>query len=161
MSKQVILPEIYAVTEYSDRVAAGIGLLMPALSSCLSAAPMDQGRLETFIESPHHDQLLAELDGRVVGAAAMSLMLGTTPNSDVSWLGDFVVSEDESVRGHGVGYALFWHGIIEWSRAKRATHLLFTSRFEREQAHRFYFRQGCTNPTTALFAHDLVGLVLA
>ena len=143
--------EVYAVSEYSTEIAAGIGLIMPDLSSKFSSEPMDEAELREIIESPFHDQLVAEAQGKIVGAATMNLILGTRK----AWLENFVVSESEDVRGKGVGFEL-WKGIIGWSHDHHAKSLEFTSNKAREAAHKFYIRQGVKINDTTPFKLELI-----
>jgi GNAT superfamily N-acetyltransferase len=142
--------QVTALDEYSPEVAAELGKLMPDLSANLSDESISQERLEMIIDSPFHDQLIARLEGRIVGAATMSLVLGSSEGNTKAWLEDFVVSSDESIRGQGVGYQL-WQRIIAWSQEKQAAKLEFTSRPERDAAHAFYYRQGAKTRDTTVF----------
>lgn len=142
--------EVKTVALYSERIAEGIGRLMPDLSAKLTDAPVPREHLDEIIHSPYHDQLIAEVRGQIVGAAAMSLIMGPSAFRRKAWLEDFVVSSDETIRGMGVGFEL-WKGVIDWSRSKRATKLEFTSHSSREAAHNFYKRQGAVMRDTSPF----------
>ena len=144
--------EVSIVTHYSGQIAAGIGSLMPDLSPDLPSSPIPRDELKAIIDSPYHDQLIARHWGQVIGAATMSLILGTKPPiGRKAWLEDFVVSSDENIRGQGVGLEL-WHGIIEWCQGKDAKTLEFTSQTHREAAHKFYKRQGAVIRDTNVFS---------
>lgn len=139
------VPEVKHLTEYSEEVAEGLGRLMPDLSQRLTDDPVDEERLRQIIESPDKDQFVARLHGRIVGAATLNLIVGLVGRK--AWLEDFVVSSDESIRGQGVGFAI-WRELMKWC-AERGVDLEFTSSDKREKAHAFYFRQGAiVRPTT-------------
>ena len=104
--------KVSTVAMYSERIAEGIGRLMPDLSPNLPETPITREHLDEVIHSPYHDQLIAEVNYRIVGAATMSLVIGGFPANRKAWLEDFVVSSDEAVRGKGVGFEL-WKGVID------------------------------------------------
>ena len=134
------------LTEYSDSDAVGIGRLMPFLNDTLNDEPMDEALLTMIIDSPYHDQLVARLDGIVVGVATVNLLLG--PGMEMEgYLEDFVV--DPEVRGRGIGDKL-WQAIIDWCREKNVD-LGFTSNPARVAAHRFYNSHGAEIRDTTVF----------
>jgi len=137
---------VEALTVYHDADAAGLGRLMPFLSERLSDAPVDEALLRAIIESPYHDQLVARLDGRIVGAASLSLLMGPGVGRQ-GYLEDFVT--DPSVRGQGVGDKI-WQAMLGWCR-EREVALEFTSHPSRVAAHRFYGRQGAAVRDTTVF----------
>jgi GNAT superfamily N-acetyltransferase len=142
---------VQRLTEYSDDLAAELGLLRPDLSVNRDAAPVEAEMLQEIIASNYHDQLVAEHRGRIVGTATMSLHLGALAGGRRSWLEDFVVASDEEIRGKGVGHILFRDGVLDWSKVQRARELWFTSRRSRDAAHEFYKRQGATISETSPF----------
>jgi len=131
---------------YSEADAIGIGRLMPFLSERLSSEPMDEELLRTIIESPHHDQLVAKLDGQIVGAATMNLLMGPGANKQ-GYLEDFVT--DPELRGHGIGDKV-WQSMLSWCK-EQGVDLSFTSRQSREDAHRFYLNHGAAVRDTTVF----------
>ncbi len=139
------------VAEYSNEVASELGSLMPDLSHKLQDSPIPREHLEAIINSPYHDQLIASINGHIVGAATMSLILGASIGNRKAWLEDFVVSSDENIRGTGVGFGL-WQEVINWCKAKQAIKLEFTSSINREAAHIFYKRQGAAVRDTDVFS---------
>lgn len=143
---------VRAVDHYSPEIAAGIGLLMPDLSSARGPQPVSRQHLEAQVQSPLHDQLIAEQAGRIVGAAAISLVLGALEDNTKVQLEDFVVSSDESVRGMGVGFAL-WSSVVDWAQERGARKLSFTSHSSRVAAHAFYLRQGAVTRDTTSFEY--------
>jgi GNAT superfamily N-acetyltransferase len=143
------------VAEYTPRVAAGIGRLMPILDERFSGAPMPREALEEIIGSPSHDQIIAEHQGQVVGSAVMSLVLGSgfwqrpegQHQNRKGYLEDFVV--DPSMRGvrspeSGLSAAdLLWEEMLAVCRDHDAEVLSFASRIEaRPDAARFYAKHG-------------------
>lgn len=135
------------VQEYTPEIASDIGALLPALSDTHNGEPVAEELLRGIIESPDRDQFVAELHGRIVGAATLNLILG--PMGKKAWLEDFVVSQDESIRGKGVGFRL-WRELRTWCVA-REVNLEFTSRPSRTEAHGFYERQGAEKRDTTPF----------
>lgn len=134
----------------TEQLGREIGSLMPDLSDSILGAPIDPNYLATIIESPDRDLIVARLDERVVGSAVMNLILYTSGRK--AWLEDFVVSSEKSVRGSGIGYAI-WQEAVTWARERGAS-MEFTSAPTREQAHEFYFRQGAYIKPTSPFRYD-------
>ena len=83
----------------------------------------------------------------MVGTATLNLIVGTA--GEKAWLEDFVTSSEESVRGKGMGYAI-WGELLNWCR-EREVNLSFTSNPDREAARRFYERQGAEIIATTVF----------
>ncbi len=145
------LPSIERTKDVSEHLAMEIGALMPDLSDRLTNDPVDLNLLTAIVESPDKDLLIARINGKLVGSAVMNLITFTSGKK--AWLEDFVVSSDESVRGTGVGYAL-WEEIIAWARERDAP-LEFTSSPLRIRAHEFYHRQGAHIKPTSVFHYDI------
>lgn len=139
------------LVDYSDEAAEQLGLLRADLREGRPVAPADPELLREIIASDYHDQYVAVMHNRIVGAATMSLTLGALAGGRKSWLEDFVVSSAEEIRGKGVGYKLFWEGVISWSRQRHARELAFHSNALRVEAHKFYKRQGCEISGTSPF----------
>lgn len=146
--------ETARIEQVNDEIHTGLWALRPALSKNLIDKGADRQLLEEIVASPYHDQILARLDGQIVGAATMSLILGGVSGGRKAWLEDLVVTEDEHVRGKGVGHAL-WKEIISWSLDKQVEKLEFTSSPSREDAHAFYNRQGAQARDTTVFSLSL------
>jgi GNAT superfamily N-acetyltransferase len=138
------------IIEADEQLAVEVGALLTDLSDKLSGDPVDMALLSSIVDSPDRDLFIARLDGRLVGSAVMNLITFTSGKK--AWLEDFVVSSEESVRGTGIGYAL-WQEILAWSQSRKAP-LEFTSSPVREHAHSFYHRQGATIKPTAVFYYD-------
>lgn len=134
---------------YSAEDAAGIGRLMPFLSSSRTAKPMNKELLEEIIDSPHHEQLIARLNGTIVGVATLSILMGPAVNK-AAYLEDFVTDPD--VRGKGIG-SLMWDEIIRWCD-ERNVRLDFTSKPTRKEAHDFYIARGAQVRETTVFRVD-------
>lgn len=134
------------LTEYTKFDAVGIGRLMPFLNDKLTSEPMAEDLLRRIIESPDHDQLVAKLDGIIVGAATVNLLLGAGMKMQ-GYLEDFVV--DPEARGRGIGDKL-WQAIIDWCR-EHGVDLGFTSNPARVAAHRFYDSHGAEVRDTTVF----------
>jgi len=128
---------IQRLTALNDQDKRDIARLMTMLSNRFAGGVIDDSILERIIQSPHHDQLVARLDSRIVGAATISLVFGAGMGS-VGYLQDFVV--DSEVRGKGVGDALF-QAVEAWC-LERNVELEFTSNASKEAAHSFYRKHG-------------------
>ena len=140
---------------YNPADVVGIGRLMPFLSGSLDDRPIAEQALRHIIDSPWHDQLVARLDGIIVGAATMSVVMnaGTGPEGH---LGDLVV--DPAVRGQGIGDAL-WQHIIAWCK-ERGVDLDFTSHPSRADAHRFYLKHGAERRSTDVFHVHVKNMII-
>ncbi len=147
------MAEMYVerLEHYSDDDAADLGRLMPHLSARFTSEPIDKKLLETIINSPFHDQLVARLDGRIVGAATLSLIMGAAAGRK-GYLEDFVADPD--VRRQGIGKKV-WDEMMNWCR-ERNVDLGFTSHVSREAAHNFYHAQGAVIRDTSVFHVDVV-----
>jgi GNAT superfamily N-acetyltransferase len=138
--------EVQRLSEYTEADAVGIGRLMPFLSERLSGDPVSEERLKAIVDSPYHEQLVARLDGRIVGAATMNLLMGPGMDKE-GHLEDFVT--DPEVRGRGVGDKV-WREMLAWCR-ENGVNLSFTSKPSRELAHRFYKNHGAEVRDTTVF----------
>lgn len=149
MDREIIRVE--RLTEYSTSVAAGLGRLMPFLSDKFNGEPIGQELLETIIESPHHDQLVAVLGKEViVGAATLSLVMGAAAG-EKGYLEDFVT--DPQVARQGIGNKV-WSEMMKWC-SERNVNLDFTSRPSRTAAHHFYKKHGAVIRDTTVFHVDI------
>ena len=138
--------EVQRLSEYAEADAVGIGRLMPFLSERLSGDPMNAERLKAIINSPYHEQLVARLNGRIVGAATMNLLMGPGMDKE-GHLEDFVT--DPEVRGRGIGDKV-WQEMLARCR-ENGVNLSFTSKPSRELAHRFYKNHGAEIRNTTVF----------
>jgi ribosomal protein S18 acetylase RimI-like enzyme len=140
------------LTEYSDEAARQLGRLMPFLSEHFTDDPVDQELLEAIIGSPYHDQLVAKLEGRIVGAATMSVMMGVGAER-VGYLEDFVT--DPTLRNQGIGSKV-WDEIVKWCQEQGiVAGFDFTSNPNRNAAHSFYRAYGGQIRRTTAFHVDV------
>lgn len=140
------------VGEYSLEVAAGIGALMPDLSQRLSGEPVSRAALEAIIASPDREQFIARHVGTVVGAATLNTILSL--NGNLAYLSDFVVSENPEYRGKGIGFAI-WREMDAWCQEHQLGEMEFTSNGGRQEAHKFYQRQGAVIKPTSPFIYHI------
>ena len=139
-------PTVERLREYHPDDAAGIGRLMPFLNDRLSGEPMDEDLLKAIVDSPYHEQLVARLDGRIVGAATMNILMGPGAKKE-GYLEDFVT--DPELRGLGIGEKI-WQEMMQWCK-EQGIALTFTSHPSREEAHRFYLKHGAEIRETTVF----------
>ncbi len=146
--------DIHALSEYSEQEAADLGKLMHMLDENFSDGPVPRERLERIFRSRYHDQIIAVRDGRVVGAATMSVLKSPTSNG-VGYLGAFVT--DDSIRGRGVGSQV-WEDMEKWTAAHGLDAFEFKSENDRTDAHRFYENHGAPaikNDGTTFFEYTI------
>ena len=127
--------DVEVVREVSGEVVAAFRRLLPQLSR--SAEPLDSEALRGLVTWPGNRQLVARVDGTIVGA--LTLVLFPIPTGLRAWIEDVVV--DEAARGHGVGAALT-HEAVRLAREAGARTVDLTSRPSREAANRLYERLG-------------------
>ena len=144
--------EIKRLEKYTKEVGEQIRKLLIELSR----SGKDKGEIpeEWFLEiinSPFHDLIIAEEEGRILGMASMSIMMGAGIYKN-AYLEDFVVSSE--TRGKGVGGKL-WEEILRWAREKGARRLEFTCGEGREAAHAFYHKHGAEIYETDFFRLEL------
>ncbi len=137
---------IERLVAYNAQDAEDMGKLMPVLSSRFTDQLIDEGLFKEIVESPFHEQIIARLDGHIVGCATLSITMGVGAGHK-AYLEDFVV--DPSIQGHGVGGKI-WEEITEWCK-QRNVKLFFTSNAQKEAAHRFYISHGATVRDTTVF----------
>lgn len=138
------------LTTYNEGDAEQLGRLMPFLSELFSDDPVDPELLDAIIHSPYHDQLVARLDGRIVGAATLSIVLGAAAGRK-GRLEDFVT--DATLQGKGIGGKV-WDEMMRWCK-EHEVGLEFTSRPSREAAHRFYHERDAVVRDTTVFHKDM------
>jgi GNAT superfamily N-acetyltransferase len=139
------------LTEYTQADAAGIGALMPELSSGFSGEPIEEALLREIIESPDRAQLVARKAGKIVAVATMNLIIGPGAGR-ISELEDFVTDPNEQKQGIG---DMLWQEVVRWGSEKGATKLTFTSHPSRDKAHSFYLKRGCQVRETTVFVLPL------
>jgi GNAT superfamily N-acetyltransferase len=109
-------------------------------------------RIETLLGRPDQAIYVACLSGNVVGwiDLAVTYHLAADPRVEIQGL---VVSAE--VRSRGIGRLLVERA-EEWARSRGLTAMLVRSRITREDAHRFYLREGYERvKTSAVFTKDL------
>lgn len=136
--------------ELASDDAEQLGLLMANLSDTYTGAPVDVEILMAIIDSPYHEQLVARLKGRIVGAATLSIIMGVG-SGQKGYLEDFVTNPD--VRGQGIG-DLIWHEMLRWCE-ERGVNLNFTSNPNRTAAHQFYETHGAIVRETTVFRKEV------
>lgn len=140
---------IERLTEYTPETATRIRELLIQLSR----SKKDRGEIprewfDELIASNHHDMLLAIDDNdKIIGIATLSIIMGPIARK-IAYLEDFVT--DESVRGQGVGSAL-WQAILDWAAEKGCLELNFTSGQGREAAWKFYQKKSAEIYDTNFF----------
>lgn len=137
---------IERLTTYTPEYAKGIGRLMPFLSQRLSDAPLSEKLLAQIIESPYHEQIIARLDGKIVGAATLSLIMSPAVGKQARLEG-FVT--DPEIRGQGIGSCI-WDEVLRWC-TEQGVDLEFTSNPSRKAAHDFYLARGAKIRDTTTF----------
>ena len=144
--------EIKRLEKYTKEVGEQVRKLLIELSR----SGKDKGEIpeEWFLEiinSPFHDLIIAEEEGRILGMASMSMMMGAGIYKN-AYLEDFVVLGE--ARGKGVGRKI-WEEILTWAREKGARRLEFTCGAGREAAHAFYHKHGAEIYPTDFFRLEL------
>lgn len=148
MSSETSPVIVERLSAYAEQDAVAIGKLLPHLSEKFSDQPIDKKWLEQIIASPYHDQIVARIDGKIVGAATLNILF-VAGTGQVGYLESFVV--DPMVRGRGIGDSI-WQAIDTWCREKTVK-LEFTSHPKREAAHRFYKKHGAVTRDTTVFRY--------
>ena len=97
-----------------------------------------QGRFESCVSRPDHLVLVAEADGRVVGYIHAALRHDLVYPAYAEVLSLCV---EETARGNGIGPALLAQA-EDWARDQQAAGLTLGTSQTRQQAHRFYEREG-------------------
>ena len=133
---------------YTPEIAARVRELLIELSR----SKKDKGEIprewfEDVINSPYHDLLIAEEDGKILGIATLSILMGPGIRKN-AYLEDFVT--DSTVRGKGIGSAL-WNAMLEWAAEKGCKDLEFTCGHGRESAQEFYKHHGAEIYDTNFF----------
>jgi len=74
-------------------------------------------------------------NGKVLGRAYLYLMRNDLHKEPFGFVEDVFV--DESIRGKGIGKALM-HDLIKEAKEQKCYKIILTSRYERENVHKFY-----------------------
>ncbi len=144
--------EIGPMTEYDGEVAEAMGRLRAQLSVRHDGSAIARDKIEELIESPYHDIIMAQEDGKLVGMAIVSIVMSTLDRN--VYLEDLVV--DEARRGNGIGEQIFAY-VKEWGRHKGCRRLEFTSSNHdgKVGARDFYERQGAEVRNTDFYRVEL------
>lgn len=127
--------QIRLLTEYSTQAAEEIGQLVPEINEQDDGRPVSEQYLNAIIESPDRDQFVAELHGKIIGAATLNLIIH--PRKRKGWL-DYIMVRSE-YQGQGVGYKM-WQSAEKWCVAQGAEMMDWTT--SNIEAMKFYERQG-------------------
>ena len=144
--------DISPLREYDGDVAAAMGKLRQQLSARHDGSPIEREKIEELIESPYHDIIMAQEDGKLIGMAIVSIVMSTLDRN--VYLEDLVV--DSNCRGQGVGGQML-EAIKDWGRQKGCRRLEFTSssREKKEGAAGFYESHGAELRDTNCFRVEL------
>ncbi|MBR2998697.1 GNAT family N-acetyltransferase [Candidatus Saccharibacteria bacterium] len=143
---------IKRLDKYTPEIANQIRKLLIQLSrSGKDKGEISESWFNDIINSPWHDLLIAEEDGKIIGLAAMSVTMGPGIKKN-AYLEDFVT--DKEVRGKGVGSAL-WNEMLNWAKEKGCERLEFTCGNGREIAQQFYKSKGAEIYDTNFFRYEL------
>lgn len=143
---------VKVLDKYTPAAAAQIRQLLIQLSrSGKDKGEIPESWFNDIISSPWHDILVAEDDGRIIGVAFMSVIMGAGIRKN-AYLEDFVT--DSTIRGKGVGSAL-WQAMLDWAANKGCQNLEFTCGHGREAAQAFYKKHGATVYDTNFFRLEL------
>lgn len=140
------LAHIERLTAYNAEDASEIGRLMPFLSQRMSSGPVPKELLTQIITSPYHEQIVARLGDKIVGAATLSIIMGPAVGKQARLEG-FVT--DPEIRGQGIGSRI-WDEIMKWCD-EHDVDLEFTSNPRRKAAHDFYLARGAEIRDTTVF----------
>lgn len=138
--------------KYTPEVAARVRELLIQLSrSGKDKGEIPEEWFNDIINSPWHDLLVAEEDGKILGIASVSVTMGPGIRKN-AYLEDFVT--DAEVRGKGVGTAI-WNAYEAWAKEKGCKNLEFTCGHGREKSQEFYKNHGAEVYDTNFFRKAL------
>ena len=144
--------EIKLLTNYTKETANQIRQLLIQLSrSGKDKGEIPESWFNDIIASPWHDLLIAEEDGKILGIASLSVIMGPGIKKN-AYLEDFVT--DSEARGKGIGTAL-WNAMLDWAKEKGCARLEFTCGNGREVAQHFYKSHGAEIYDTNFFRREL------
>ena len=144
--------EIKELSSYSKEAGENIRNLLIQLSrSGRDPGETSQELVEEIINSPFHTLIVAEEDGKILGMATVSIVMGMGIQKNI-YLEDFVVAEE--TRGKGVG-GMLWDSIIAWGKSHGCNNLEFTSGKDRTNALAFYAEHGAEIYDTNFFRKKL------
>ena len=143
-----LIPLIREITAADAAAAAN---LSGELGYQVSADAMRQ-RIESLLRHPDQAIYVASLSGKVVAWIDLAVTWHLTSEPRVEIAGLVVSSE---VRSRGIGRLLVERA-EQWAVSRGLTGMLVRSRITREDAHRFYLREGYERTKTqAVFTKEL------
>lgn len=128
---------IERLTAYSEADARDLGVLLAQLNTNSDGSPIPAENINFIINSPTLVQLVARDQGRIIGAATLSIV-AKIANPNVGYLEEFVV--DKNYRGQRVSQAL-WQAMLEWCQQNQLSVLEFTSSYKKTSRSRFLFKK--------------------
>ena len=146
------MTEVGVVTEYEPELAEAMGKLRQQLSKRHDGSPIAREVIEELIESPYHDIIIAEDDGKIVGMTIVSIVMATLDRN--VYMEDLVVSSE--CRGKGVGGKLL-DAVKKWGSEHGCRRLEFTSssREKKVGAKGFYESHGAEIRQTSAYRAEL------
>ncbi len=104
-----------------------------------SLASNSRETLETQLENPACDVLIAKLEGKIIGTATIYFIDVAAHGRPYAFLEGLVIHEDHRGNGHGTA---FFKKCLEIAKKKNCYKVLFTSGLDRQDAHKFYEKLG-------------------
>ena len=98
-----------------------------------------RARLGAALQSPDAGILVADEKGTFIGLCSVCLDLNSVRYGQRCWIEDLAVAPEQ--RSRGIGRDLL-NAAKDWARDRGATHVELDSGAAREDAHRFYEREG-------------------
>jgi len=150
MSAQPSIPTVHIRTVRADDAEA-VARLSGELGYPADADTM-RARLEPLLGSPDHGVFIATIEGRAVGWIHVSIAQHLQAEVRAE-IGGLVVSTEW--RSAGIGARLVARA-EQWARDRGLTGMVVRSQIKREDAHRFYLREGyARTKTSAVFSKEL------
>ena len=120
--------------------------ILPLLHQLWPEKELHRGSLmELFacgIDSNNDEYFCAEVEGRIIGFCSLNIENSLWQEGYIGCINELIV--DESIRRCGIGTDLL-KVAIDRSKEKGCKIIRLSSAFEREEAHKFYWRHGFTN----------------
>lgn len=138
---------IERLTDYSESDAHDLGLLLAQLNTESDGAPISAEKINFIINSPTIVQLVARDNGRIIGAATLSIV-AKIAKPNVGYLEEFIV--DKQYRGQGISQKI-WQAMLDWGIENQLEALEFTSSYAKIAAHKFYLKNNAEIRDTAHF----------
>ena len=143
---------ITTLQKYTPETAARIRELLIQLSrSGKDKGEIPEEWFRDLITSPWHDMHIAEENGKILGIATLSVIMGPGIKKN-AYLEDFVT--DATARGKGIGSQL-WNAMLDWAAKKGCKNLEFTCGNGREASQEFYKHKGAEIYDTNFFRKQI------